>query len=180
MIDWRLWRQCWSFRAEKRSAQASAHPLSPAFVCVVLWEFWLRLNEIHEVRTFAPCKGFVFVFVVVIFSSFENYFGFRTTNVRVKTDHSVSLRWNRTFWTFPKRLVLFLYSICELILCPVLRLLSPGWIKTCLYSVISSYGYFIYMPRFIYFCKTSFILVFSQRTVMLMHATEQTCALLSF
>ena len=77
------WRQCWSFRAEKRSA----HPLLPAFVCLVLWEFWLRLNEIYEVRMFAPCKGFFFVFVVVVFSSLENYFGFRTTNVRVKTDH---------------------------------------------------------------------------------------------
>ena len=69
------------------------------FVCVVLLEFWLRLNEIHEVRTFAPCKGFFFVFVVV-FPSLENYFGFRTTNVRVKTDHSVSLRWNKTFEHF--------------------------------------------------------------------------------
>ena len=29
---------------------------------------------------------FVFV-VVVVFSSLEDYFGFRTTNVRVKTDH---------------------------------------------------------------------------------------------
>ena len=113
------WRQCWSLRAEKRSAQASAHPLSPAFVCLVLWEFWLRLNEILEVRTFAPCKGFFFVFVVVVvFSSLENYFGFRTTNVRVKTDHSVSLRWNKEFWTFPKRRVffwLFIRFICELI-----------------------------------------------------------------
>ena len=50
----------------------------------------------HEVRTFAPCKGF-FVFVVVVFSSLENYLGFRTTNVRVKTGHYVSLRWNKTF-----------------------------------------------------------------------------------
>ena len=50
----------------------------------------------HDVRTFAPCKGF-FVFVVVVFSLLENYFGFRPTNVRVKTDHSVSLRWNKTF-----------------------------------------------------------------------------------
>ena len=40
---------------------------------------------------------FVFVVVVVVFSSLENYFGFRTTNVRVKTDHSVSLWWNKTF-----------------------------------------------------------------------------------
>ena len=39
--------------------------------CVVLWEFWLRLNEIHEVRTFAPCKVFSFLFVVVVFSSLE-------------------------------------------------------------------------------------------------------------
>ena len=38
-------------------------------------------------RWFAPCEGFFFVFVVfVVFSSLENYFGFRTTNVRVKTD----------------------------------------------------------------------------------------------
>ena len=46
----------------------------------------MRLNEIREVRTFAPCKGFfvfVFVVVVVVFSSLENYFGFRTANVRV-------------------------------------------------------------------------------------------------
>ena len=42
-------------------------------------------------------KAFFFVVQVVVFSSLENYFGFRTTNVRVKTDHSVSLRWNKTF-----------------------------------------------------------------------------------
>ena len=41
---------------------------------------------------------FVVVFaVVIVFSSLKNYFGFRTTNVRVKTNHSVSLRWNKTF-----------------------------------------------------------------------------------
>ena len=67
------------FRAEKRSVQASVHPSSRAqgglfcvltlFVCVVLGEFWLRLNEIHEVRTFAPYKAFFLCF----FSSLENY-----------------------------------------------------------------------------------------------------------
>ena len=45
------------------------------------------------------------------------------------------------------------YSICELILCPVLRLLSPGWIKTCLYSVISSYGYFFTWPDLFTFAE---------------------------
>ena len=39
----------------------------------------------------------VVVVVVVVFSSPENYFGFRTTNVSVKTDHSVSRRRNKTF-----------------------------------------------------------------------------------
>ena len=68
---------------------------------------------------------------------------------------------------------------CELILCPVLRLPLPGWIKTLLYSVISSLGYTFYMPRFFNLpsrCRTSFIPVFSQRTILLTHASEQTCA----
>ena len=30
---------------------------------------------------------FVFLVVVVVVSSLENYFGFRTSNVTVKTDH---------------------------------------------------------------------------------------------
>ena len=43
-------------------------------------------------------KAILLVFVViVVFSSLENYFGFRTTNVRVKTDDSVGLRRNKTF-----------------------------------------------------------------------------------
>ena len=57
----------------------------------------MKYTLIHEMRTLAPCKAFLFVFVVVVLSSLENYFGFRTTNVRVKTGHSVSLRWNKTF-----------------------------------------------------------------------------------
>ena len=91
------------FRAEKRSAQASAHPLSQAqgglfrvstarlclFVAGVL-------SEMHELRTFAPCKAFLFD-MFVFFSLLENYFGFRTTNVQGKMDHSVSLRWNKRF-----------------------------------------------------------------------------------
>ena len=31
--------------------------------------------------------------------------------------------------------------------------ISPGSIKTRLYSLISSYGYFFYMPRFITFAE---------------------------
>ena len=39
-----------------------------ACVCLSRSVRVLRLNEIHEVRTFAPCKGFFFVvFAVVLF-----------------------------------------------------------------------------------------------------------------
>ena len=52
------------FRAEKRPAQASAHPLSQALggLFCVLTVFVVAgvLNEMHEVRTFAPCKAFLF------------------------------------------------------------------------------------------------------------------------
>ena len=55
-------------------------------------------SEMHEVQTFAPCKAFLFdMTCLLFFSSLENYFGFRTTNVKGKTDHSVSLRWNKRF-----------------------------------------------------------------------------------
>ena len=89
------------FRAEKRSEQASAHPLLQAqggLFCVLTVFLFVAgvLSEMHEVRTFAPCKAFLFD-MFAFFSSLENYFGFRTTNVRGKTDHSVSLRWNKRF-----------------------------------------------------------------------------------
>ena len=87
------------------------------FVCLSLREFWLRLNEMHKVWMFAPRKAFLLL-CGFCFSSLENYFGLGTTNVKGKTDHSVSLRWNKEFWTFPKRRVffgLFIRFICELI-----------------------------------------------------------------
>ena len=94
------------FRAEKRPAQASAHLLSQAqgglfYVLTVQWIVQCLfvagvLSEVHEVRRFAPCKAFLFD-MFAFFSSLENYFGFRTTDVRGKTDHSVSLRWNKRF-----------------------------------------------------------------------------------
>ena len=58
-----------------------------------------------------------------------------------KTDHSVSLRWNKKFWTFPKRQVFFLFCIwliCELV---------PPSFATRLYSVSSKYGWFFSCPH---------------------------------
>ena len=71
---------------------ASHHRLKAGFSdcvclssCLSLREFWLSLNEIHEVRTFAPLQAFLFVCVFVFFfPSLENYLGFRTTNLTGK------------------------------------------------------------------------------------------------
>ena len=41
-------------------------------------------------KAFLPLCGFCC-------SSLENYFGLRITDVKAKTDHSVSLRWNKKF-----------------------------------------------------------------------------------
>ena len=82
----------------------SRQPFSVCWLCLFVAGV---LSEMHKVRTFAPCKAFLFD-MFAFFSSLENYFGFRTTNVKGKTDHSVSLRWNKRFWTFLKRRVFFL------------------------------------------------------------------------
>ena len=142
------------FRAEKRSAQASVHPLSQAqggnFLCVdcacLLLEFWVKYTRCEP---FLPVKHF-YLTCLPFFSSLEHYSEFRTTNVKEKTGHSVNLRWNKRFWTFLK-------SECCFWLCIrfIYELISPGWIKTHLYSVICSYGYFFYMPRFITFAATA-------------------------
>ena len=53
-------------------------------------------------------NAFFFVFViVVVFSSFENYFGFRTNNVRVKTDHPSVGGGIKRFEHFQKSLYFF-------------------------------------------------------------------------
>ena len=52
-------------------------------------------------------------------SSLENYFGLRTTDVKAKTDPSVSLRWNKKFWAFSKRRVFF--WLCIRFICAFFR-----------------------------------------------------------
>ena len=155
------------FRAEKRSAQASAHPLPQAqgglfcvlteltvFVCC--WSSEWNANVCSLLS--------IFIWHICFFSSLENYFGFRTTNVKGKMDHSVSLKWNKRFWIFLKRRVFFLIV---------------HWIKTRLFSVISSYGYFFTRPDLLplqnqlYLCRQS-----KNHIAVITHQSEQTCALI--
>ena len=149
-----------------------------AFLCVdwpcrlCLFVKCTRCKRLLLVKSVKPFYSF-FVVVLVVFSSLENYFGFRTTNVKGRTDHSVSPRWNKRFEHFQRGE--YFSDNCAFELWVDFRLLSPGWIKTRLYSFISSYGYFFYMPRFLNLpsrCRTSFIPVFSQRTISLTHASE--------
>ena len=153
-----------SIRTEKRSVQASAHPLSQAqggifcvltvFVCVVLREFWLRLNEIHMVRTFS------------LFRDLKITLG--SEQPILKEKRIIPSVWGRIkSFEHLKEASIFLivHSICELILSTVLLLLSPGWIKTRLYSVINSLRLFFLHAQIYYLCRTSFILAFSQRTI---------------
>ena len=68
-------------------------------VCCLCLFFAVVLSEIHEVRKFGTCKAFSFdmfaFFRRLKITGFSS--GFRTTNVKGKTDHSVSLRWNKRF-----------------------------------------------------------------------------------
>ena len=80
------------------------------------------LSEMHEVRTFAPCKALIFYLTCLLFfSSLENYFGFRTTNVKGKTDHSVSLSGIKGFEHFLKASIQF--CLCIRL---IYELVSPG------------------------------------------------------
>ena len=144
-----------------------------AFLCVD-WPcrlcLFVKCKRCERLLLVEVCKAFLFVFCCC---SCWFFFGFRTTNVKERTDHSVSLRWKKRFEHFQRGK--YFSDNCAFELWVDFRLLSPGWIKTRLYSFISSYGYFFYMPRFLNLpsrCRTSFIPVFSQRTISLTRASE--------
>ena len=125
------------------------------------------LREMHGVRTFAPRKTFLFV-MFAFFSSLD--FGFRTTNVKGKTDHSVSLRWNKRFWTFLKRRVFFWLCI---------RLQFMGWFRrvelkpACILLLVVTVPFF-YMPRFITFAQPAFSLSSVKEPYCCYNASEWT------
>ena len=167
------------FRAEKCSAQASAHPLSQSqgglfwcWLCLFVAEV---LSEMHEVWTFAACEAFLFD-MFAFFSSLENYFGFRTTNIKGKTDHSVSLTWNKRFWTFLTRRVFFWLCIRL-----IYELILPGWIKkkaACILLLVVTVTFFtcldlLPLQNQLYLCLQS-----KNHIAVITHQSEQTCALI--
>ena len=119
-----------TFRSEKHSA----HPLSQAqggLFCVLTvfachWESsdrdWMKCTGCKRLLLVKP-----FYLTCFFFASLENYFGFRTTNIKGKMDRSVSHRWNKKFWTFSKGQAFFrlcIWIICKLILRAVFHLNS--------------------------------------------------------
>ena len=100
------------------------------------------------------------LFTCVWFSFFVTWklLGLGTTNVKGKTDHPVSLRWYKEFWTFPKRRVFFWLFIrfnCELISPSFAGLnLNPLF----LLLLVSTFSH----AQIYSLCRTSFILLFSK------------------
>ena len=67
-----------------------------AFLCVDCVCLLGVLSEMHEVRTFAPCKAFLFD-MFAFFRRLKIILDSEQPFVKGKTDHSVSLRWNKRF-----------------------------------------------------------------------------------
>ena len=110
VIDWRLYVTSMLVFQGGKTFCASFCASLIACVCLsrlVLWEFWLRLNEIHEVRTFAPCKGFFCFCCCCCFFFTWKLLWIQNNQCYSKNRSSVSLRRNKTLWTFPKRFVFF-------------------------------------------------------------------------
>ena len=65
-------------------------------VCLFVAGVWVKCRRRERLLY---VKHF-YLTCLLLFSSLENYFRFRTTNVKGKNGSSVSLRWNERFWTF--------------------------------------------------------------------------------
>ena len=160
------------FRAEKRSAQASAHLLSQAqgglfcvltvfdCVCLSLREFWLRLNEMHKVWTFASRKAFLPLCVVFVLRHLK--IPLDSEQPMLKQKRIIPSVWGgiKSFEHFQRGEY---FSDCAFdLFVSWFRFLSPGW-KTRLYSVylVNTFSH----AQIYSLCRTSFILLFSERTI---------------
>ena len=105
-------------------------------VCLFVTERVLTKNEWNSQGVNLCFSKSLFTLVWLLFFVTWNYFGLGTTGVKRKTDHPVSLRWNKKFWTFPKRRVFFWLSIRFIV--SSFRLLSRAELKPA-YFFISKY-----------------------------------------
>ena len=130
------------FRTEKRSAQASAHPLSQAqgglfcvltvFVCLEFWVKCTRCERLLPVKySYLTCLLFFRRLKITLDSE----------QPMLKEKWIIPSVWGGIKGFEHKRRVFFWLCIRL-----IYELISPGWIKTRLYSVISSYGYFFTCP----------------------------------
>ena len=125
-------------------------------ICLFITE---RLNEMHKVWTSASRKAFILL-CVFCFSSLENYFGLRTTNVKGNTDHPVSLMSGiKSFEQF-QRGEYFDCAFDLFVSCfAVFRRaeLKPA----CILLLVNTFSH----AQIYSLCRTSFIHLFSQRTI---------------
>ena len=94
---------CASLIAGSRRAFLCVYGVDRVRLCLFVDWDWMKCTRCERLlleKPFYHVCGFCS-------SSLENYFGLGTTDVKAKTDHSVSLRWNKKFWAFSKRRVFF-------------------------------------------------------------------------
>ena len=106
------------------------------------------LSEVHEVRTFAPCKAFLFDMFAFFFCRLK--ITLDSEQPMLKEKRIIPSVWDRIKgFEHISRGEYFFWLCIRLIY----ELISPGWIKIRLYFVISSYADFFYTPRFIAFAE---------------------------
>ena len=119
-----------------------------AFLCVdcvcLLLEFWTKCTRCERLL---PVKHF---YLTSLLFCRRLKITLDSEQPMLKEKQIIPSVWGgiKGFWTFLKRRVFFWLCIRL-----IYELISPVWIKTRLYSVVSSYGYFFYMPRFITFAE---------------------------
>ena len=126
-----------------------------AFLCVD-WPrrlcLFVKYTRCESLLRVGVCKAFLFVFLLffLLFSR-QLKITLDSEKAMLKEEQIIPSVWGGinvlNIFKEANAFLIIVHLSCELILCPVLRSPSPGWIKTRLYSIFSSYGYFFYMPR---------------------------------
>ena len=132
------------------------------FVCLSLRQFWLlRLNEMHKVWTFAPRKAFLLL-CGFCFSSLETL---DSEQPMLKEKGIIPSVWGgiKSFEHFQRGEYFFDCSFDLFV--SWFRLLSPSWIKSPrppFFKLVNTFSH----AQIYSLCRTSFILLFSQRTIL--------------
>ena len=145
-----------------------------AFLCVdcvcLLLEFWTKCTRCERLL---PVKHF---YLTSLLFCRRLKITLDSEQPMLKEKQIIPSVWGgiKGFWTFLKRRVFFWLCIRL-----IYELISPVWIKTRLYSVVSSYGYFFTCPDLLPLQNQLYLCLQSKNHIaVITHQSEQTCALI--